>query len=458
MQLGQRGWLQKLLKESIASHRIDSMSQSLRDASKLSSGRARARRYLRGYLRESGLLFGTPSTREHFAKRNDPPEEALFIAVLQTFSRLALDIAALVDAAPGPRAEQILVLLAALIHRTDEAEDIHRRIENITRQWPLPEKVWKTIEVALEERAQSLTADPYYGLVLHNGAIYADASVFGRLAIFYFSSHTFDRQRADRWLEFAAAQKSRLVEVLVSLVCAERPPSFPTRRAILRQIEDLRLPAPLGESTLDFARRAFDKPPSIKHLARDVRSRDLRRFILEQTVLAALVDGRRSPREVEWTQSLGNKLGFSAEQLKDIELSMAAFYRQHRHVLDVFTLSAGAEVMGEEWVDTMSAAVKKNYRALLREIRETGELSVLLARAASGKKLNADEKSRMRRQLIDVAKAVPALAIFAAPGGALLLIALAKVLPFDLLPSAFQPDSDNDGDRPAPMKKAPKKR
>ncbi|WNZ63602.1 hypothetical protein QEG98_07750 [Myxococcus sp. MxC21-1] len=44
----------------------------------------------------------------------------------------------------------------------------------------------------------------------------------------------------------------------------------------------------------------------------------------------------------------------------------------------------------------------------------------------------------MRAQLVDVAKAIPALAIFAAPGGILLLAALGKVLPFSLLPSAFQ--------------------
>jgi hypothetical protein len=50
----------------------------------------------------------------------------------------------------------------------------------------------------------------------------------------------------------------------------------------------------------------------------------------------------------------------------------------------------------------------------------------------------------MRAQLIDVAKAIPALAIFAAPGGMLLLVALAKVLPFNLLPSSFQ-------DEPAPL-------
>ena len=42
-------------------------------------------------------------------------------------------------------------------------------------------------------------------------------------------------------------------------------------------------------------------------------------------------------------------------------------------------------------------------------------------------------------QLIDVAKAVPALALLAAPGGLLLLPLLAKVLPWNVLPSAWEP-------------------
>ncbi|HZI16550.1 MAG TPA: LETM1 domain-containing protein [Myxococcus sp.] len=63
---------------------------------------------------------------------------------------------------------------------------------------------------------------------------------------------------------------------------------------------------------------------------------------------------------------------------------------------------------------------------------------MLLTKLARGQKLSGEERKRMREQLIDVAKAIPALAIFAAPGGILLLAALAKVLPFSLLPSAFQ--------------------
>ncbi len=448
MALGKPGWLEQLIRSVVASHRLNETTASYVASRALPAGRGRARRYLRGMLRESGLLFGTPET-DSTAQEGVGPEEQLFLAVLRVFTQLALDLATLADAAPGPRPEQVLLLFAALSDQLPDAEDVHRRIERAAKSWPLPQKLWLKVEAVMEARALSLAADPYYGLVLHNGAVYADANLFGRVAIAYFAESRFPRAEVERRLGFAAQQKARLVEVLVGLVSAERKPGFPARRAILRQIDDLKLPEDLAEQTAEFARKAFERPVSMKRLTAGLRSRDMKRFILEQTLLASLVDGRRSPREVEWTNTLGAQLGFTPEQLRTTELEMAAFYAKHRRVVDVFSLAHGAEKMGEEWVDQFSVTMKKNYRALLKEVRETGELSRLLARAARGKKLTPEEKKTMRAQLIDVAKAVPALAIFAAPGGVLLLIALAKVLPFDLMPSAFrdEPDDGESGGR-----------
>jgi len=48
------------------------------------------------------------------------------------------------------------------------------------------------------------------------------------------------------------------------------------------------------------------------------------------------------------------------------------------------------------------------------------------------------KKQKVQEQLIDVAKSIPALAIFALPGGGILLPVLIKVLPFNILPSSFQ--------------------
>ncbi len=441
MILAKKGWLRALLTRAVASHQRDESSSAAKRSAVLGSGVARARAYLRFALRESGLLYGTPSK---VTDERGGAEERLFLAVLESLCRIGLDLAYRVAAAPGPRAEQLLMLFAAMAGRLDDAEEIHRRIESAFKKkgWPLSEKLWRRVEDALEARAMSLAGDPYYGLVLHNGALFSDAHLFGRIAISYFSSATFSREAAERRLNFAAQQKALLAEVLIALACAERRPSFPARRAILRQIEDLKLPEPIEEGVHAFARKAFERPPSLTKTLKTVRTWELKRFILEQALLASLVDGRRSPKEIDFLAALAAELGFKPEQKKALELEVAEFYAKHRDVVDVFTVAAGAEVMGEELVDSMQATLEKNFQALLNEVKETGELSVLLARAARGQKLTRDEKRRMREQLLDVARAVPALAIFAAPGGVLLLVALAKVLPFSLLPSSFREAKD----------------
>jgi hypothetical protein len=156
------------------------------------------------------------------------------------------------------------------------------------------------------------------------------------------------------------------------------------------------------------------------------------------------VDGQRSRGERAFIQELADALHVPDVELQRLELEMAEFYARHRSVVDVFTVSAAAGLMGEDFVIRIQEALEKNFHRLMQEVRETGDLAVLLAKAARGQSLTRDERRRMRAQLIDVAKAIPALAIFAAPGGVLLLIALSKVLPFSLLPSAFQ-------DEPAPL-------
>ena len=78
----------------------------------------------------------------------------------------------------------------------------------------------------------------------------------------------------------------------------------------------------------------------------------------------------------------------------------------------------------------------------MNEIKETKELSELLVKATT-KPLTAREKEKVREQLMDVARSIPALAIFALPGGGLLLPVLIKVLPFNILPSSFQDEPES---------------
>ena len=430
MELGKSGWLSTLVESAVLEH-VPPVHEGH------GSARSRARQYLKAVLRESGLLYGTPAQSASRAPASGrSPEEVLFLAVLRTLVRIVLDIAVLVEAPPGPRRAQVMVLLATQVGELAAAN----ALDQAARLGELaPRRLLAKVESALAERAISLSGDPSYGLVLHNGAVYADAHALGRQAIDYFVRGRFSRRSAERRRYVSAQQKAVLVEVLAALACVERPPSFPARRAILRQIDDLGLPDDLSAELRRRVKEDFERRPSLRRIVASARSPDMRRFLLEQTLLASLVDGRRSPEEIAFLSELAATLQTPPAELKRVELEMAEFYAKNRNVVDVFTVAAGAGMMGEELVESMQRTVERNFQRLIQEVRETGELSVLIARAARGQTLNTEERQRMRAQLIDVAKAIPARALFAAPGGVLLLIALAKVLPFDLLPSSFRP-------------------
>jgi ABC-type proline/glycine betaine transport system permease subunit len=81
--------------------------------------------------------------------------------------------------------------------------------------------------------------------------------------------------------------------------------------------------------------------------------------------------------------------------------------------------------------------IRKNLHRIVQEIRETQELYNLLMKS-SHTALSAEEKAKVRQQLLDILKTIPTLAIFALPGGGLILPVLIRLLPFNLLPSSFE--------------------
>ena len=75
--------------------------------------------------------------------------------------------------------------------------------------------------------------------------------------------------------------------------------------------------------------------------------------------------------------------------------------------------------MQQRMLTRLEHAVRKHAMSIWREVCETGELLALMNRART-QPLTPSERRKVREQLLDLAKSVPALAIFAAPGGRLL--------------------------------------
>lgn len=91
-------------------------------------------------------------------------------------------------------------------------------------------------------------------------------------------------------------------------------------------------------------------------------------------------------------------------------------------------------------VQEIKESIQKNKKRLVKELQESKELVVLLKKATYTK-LSEDEKGKVKEQLLDICKGIPAFAVFMLPGGALLLPLLIKLIP-DILPSSFREDSD----------------
>ncbi len=87
-------------------------------------------------------------------------------------------------------------------------------------------------------------------------------------------------------------------------------------------------------------------------------------------------------------------------------------------------------------VDEIKELISKNKKCLAKELKQSKE-AVFLIKKATHTSLSEDEKEKIKIQLLDICKSIPAFAVFMLPGGALLLPLLIKFIP-DILPSAFR--------------------
>jgi hypothetical protein len=88
--------------------------------------------------------------------------------------------------------------------------------------------------------------------------------------------------------------------------------------------------------------------------------------------------------------------------------------------------------LSKRWIKILG----RNKDKLAAELKESKELLFLIKKSTTHE-LTKEEKEKVKSQFLDLAKSMPALAIFLLPGGALLLPMVLKVIP-SLIPSAFR--------------------
>jgi hypothetical protein len=118
------------------------------------------------------------------------------------------------------------------------------------------------------------------------------------------------------------------------------------------------------------------------------------------------------------------------------------FITKNKDEIPYFNYSNPVKHFYDQTTQTVIKLITRNKNRLIKEILESKELMMLLA-YSTRRDLDEKEKKKVRKQLLDICKTVPSLAIFLLPGGSLLLPIFIKFIP-TLLPSSFNENLENE--------------
>ena len=167
----------------------------------------------------------------------------------------------------------------------------------------------------------------------------------------------------------------------------------------------------------------------------------LKNFIVEQLILLSLINNQKSWHEKKFIKDISYSLGISEKRIELLFCIIAEFFTKNYKKLEYLKKKSDIGKFYGFVNNMVISLVKKNLGKIMKEINETKELSRLLIKSTTIK-LTEKEKNKVKDQLLDIAKSIPAIAIFAVPGGSFLLPVMIKVLPFNILPSSFLENSD----------------
>ncbi len=242
-----------------------------------------------------------------------------------------------------------------------------------------------------------------------------------------------DSPSPGKYIEMDKQLRKEMITAFAALIWADDFISSAEEQVFEKYIEQTGLEEPIKN---ELSRRILE-PVKTADFKCSFSHLNIRRYLVEQLILLSFIDNQEAWQERDLIENISQKLGFSTDELEELYFTVAEFFSVHSDRLEFLKNNTAARQFQDYINDKVFMLVKKNVGNIMKEVEETKELSELLVKATT-KPLTIEEKQKVQDQLMDVAKTIPALAIFALPGGGILLPILIKVLPFNILPSSFQ--------------------
>lgn len=160
-----------------------------------------------------------------------------------------------------------------------------------------------------------------------------------------------------------------------------------------------------------------------------------KRYFMDVACLTLWDDKMMEYKESEFVYGIGKDLGFSPKEVSRAQDEITAFFDKNSDSIPFLKESNFAFHFYDSMSKVVIKLIMRNSKRLQKELSGSKELMFLISKSTV-KDLSADEKVKMQKQLVDIFKSIPSLAIFLLPGGAVLLPIFIKLIP-KLLPSSF---------------------
>ncbi|HBI00317.1 MAG TPA: LETM1-related biofilm-associated protein [Flavobacterium sp.] len=197
----------------------------------------------------------------------------------------------------------------------------------------------------------------------------------------------------------------------------------------------------LFETSVRYTKFSGFKISDLNALNLDFLKTDLEKYyVMDLAGMAIWSDEKMEKNEGAFLYDLGSILKLERFYIVESLIVIDEFIKKYRNDIPYFNYSNPIKHFYDQTTQSVVMLISRNKKRLHKELIDSKDLVKLLA-ASTTRELDANEKKRMKKQLLDVCKTIPSLTIFLLPGGSLLLPILIKFIP-QMLPSAFNENLD----------------
>lgn len=158
-------------------------------------------------------------------------------------------------------------------------------------------------------------------------------------------------------------------------------------------------------------------------------------YLLDLVCLSAWDDKVLENEESNFIVGLGTQMYLEENLIMESIDSVAIFFSKYQERVSLFKSDNPVKLFYDNSSQLVKKLITRNKKRLLKEFTQSKELLVLLTKSTTTD-LTPSERKKVKDQLLEIFKTIPSLAIFALPGGGILLPLFIKLIP-KMLPSAF---------------------